>query len=213
MWTSQTRSVFSTRKRCWHVIRIRALIDIIMILKNLLQDLREFQNSYLTNVKIVWKFSFQDKAVWWLVWKLIEKNSFLDQGLNPDHQLYALALYHWAIQDKHQSMTELISYMKCVGKMSPILFHIENTFIGSECYIDGKAGLSAVFRPNHCCDWCTFACVVAFFVYPCHLVIVQSCRVAQVQGSVCTARELSHTDFQAFLAPLLQLFKPKPKAD
>ena len=39
-------------------------------------------------------------------------------------------------------------------------------FIGNECYIDGNAGLSAIFWRNHCCDRCTFACAVAFFIYP-----------------------------------------------
>ena len=45
------------------------------------------------------------------------------------------------------------------------------------------------------------------------LVIKISCHVAQVQGSVCTSRDLSHADLQAFLAPLLQLFQSKPKDD
>ena len=34
-----------------------------------------------------------------------------------------------------------------------------------------------------------------------------------LQGSVHTVCELSHADLQAFLAPLLQLFQPKPKAN
>ena len=45
------------------------------------------------------------------------------------------------------------------------------------------------------------------------LVIELSRRVAQIQGSVRTVRELSHADLQAFLSPLLQLFWPKLKAD
>ena len=52
--------------------------------------------------------------------------------------------------------------------MCSIFFHKENTFIGNECYIDGKAGLSAIFLRNHHCDRCTFACTVEFFIYPCH---------------------------------------------
>ena len=40
------------------------------------------------------------------------------------------------------------------------------------------------------------------------LVIELSCHVLQVQGSIRTAHELSHANFQAFLAPLLQLFRP-----
>ena len=36
--------------------------------------------------------------------------------------------------------------MKHVRKIrSSIFFHIENTFISNECYIHGKAGLSAIF--------------------------------------------------------------------
>ena len=59
--------------------------------------------------------------------------------------------------------------MKHVRKMrSPIFFYIENTFIGSECYIDGKGELSAIFQHNHCCDRCTFVCNVTFFIYPFH---------------------------------------------
>ena len=49
-----------------------------------------------------------------LIWKLKEKNSILDRELNPGLQLYALALHHWAIQDKHWAMTELISYTGCL---------------------------------------------------------------------------------------------------
>ena len=44
------------------------------------------------------------------------------------------------------------------------------------------------------------------------LVTELSSHIVQVQGSICTAREQSHTNLQAFLAPLLQLFQPKPKA-
>ena len=58
-----------------------------------------------------------------------------------------------------------MAYIKRVHKItSPIFFHMENTFIDNECYIDGKAGLSAIFQCNHRCNRCTFACAVAFFI-------------------------------------------------
>ena len=65
------------------------------------------------------------------------------------------------------SVSYLRNYEACPQNVSDF-FHVENTFIGNACYIDGKAGLSAIFRRDHCCDRCTFACAVAFFVYPCH---------------------------------------------
>ena len=36
-------------------------------------------------------------------------------------------------------------YEACPQNVSNF-FHVENTFTGNECYIDGKAGLSAVFQ-------------------------------------------------------------------
>ena len=76
--------------------------------------------------------------------------------------------------------------------------------------IDGKAGLSAIFQRNHRYDQCTFACAVAFFVYPCHRTLPP---LLLASGIIRTACKLSHTDLQAFLAPLLQLLRPKPKAN
>ena len=57
-----------------------------------------------------WKFGVHIKAICWLIVELKEKYSILDRILNPGLLVYrANALTNWAIQDKYQSTTELIS--------------------------------------------------------------------------------------------------------
>ena len=95
----------------------------------------------------------------------------------------------------------LLEHTKHFRKIrSPIFFHIENTFIGNECYIDGKTGLSAIFRRNHRCDPCIFACAVAFLLYPCHRTLMPCCQSDSywLQRSIRTAHELSHANLQTF---------------
>ena len=109
------------------------------------------------------------------------------------------------------SVSHVIHNMKHVRKIrSPIFLHIENMFIGDDCYVDGKAGLPAIFNEI---TVAIDALLHALWHFSYTLVIELSHHVAQVQGSICTARELSNTDLQAFLAPLLQLFWLKPMAE
>ena len=103
--------------------------------------------------------------------------------------------------------------MKRVHKIirSLIFLHIENMFTCNECYIEGKGRLSGIFRRNHCWDWRTFAWAVSFFLYPCHRTLPPLwAGSARPHFSI---RRWSRNAFHsgAFLAPLLQLFQPKPK--
>ena len=66
--------------------------------------------------------------------------------------------------------------MPLVRRKEVIVYHTENVFIGNECYIDGKHGLSAIFRCNHSWDRSTFACAVPFFLYPCHRTLPPCCQ-------------------------------------
>ena len=83
-------------------------------------------------------------------------------------------------------------------------------FIGNECYIDRKAGLSAIFRRNHCCA----VALTLVLELSRHIAsnTLTDIRDPLAQLIEC---ELSHADLQAFLvlASVLQLFRLKPKAD
>ena len=50
-------------------------------------------------------------------------------------------------------------------------------------------------------------CMHCSIFFLCVLVIELSRYVVQLQGSICTAHELSQVDLQAFHAPVLQLFR------